>query len=42
MFILVQAHPVSPGQGPESHKMVVVVVLFCPNHLNLPLPSLVV
>ena len=27
MFLLVPAHPVCPGQNPESHKMVVVVVL---------------
>ena len=26
MYLLVLAHPGSPGQSPESHKMVVVVV----------------
>jgi len=27
MFFLVPAHPGCPGQSPESHKMVVVVVV---------------
>jgi len=27
MFLLVLAHPGCPGQNPESHKMVVVVVV---------------
>ena len=27
MFLLLLAHPGCPGQNPESHKMVVVVVL---------------
>jgi len=26
MYLLVLAHPVCPGQSPESHKMVVVLV----------------
>jgi len=27
MFLLVPAHPGCPGENPESHKIVVVVVL---------------
>jgi len=27
MFLLVPAHPGSPGQNPESHKTVVVVLV---------------
>ena len=29
MYLLVPAHPSGPGQGPQSHKMVVCVACVC-------------
>ena len=42
MFLLVPAHPPCPGQNPECHKMIVVVVFSSPHVLSYVLAEWII